>query len=93
MRSRWWERPLTLGVPQRLPVVSIVPEGPPQQVAWCGRNRIIRRWWGPERIETGWWRGPRIRRDYFRVELETGEWLWLFREQPSGVWRLQGVFD
>lgn len=90
---RWWERPLMLCPHRHAKVWSVVPNGPPQRVEWKHQMRSICRWWGPERIETGWWRAPHVRRDYYRVELETGEWLWLFREQPSGGWRLHGAFD
>jgi len=86
-----WERPFTLVVPSLLKVWSVVPDGPPQRVEWRGRLRAVLRWWGPERIETGWWRRPQSLRDYYRVELETGEWLWIFRAENR--WHLHGLFD
>lgn len=57
-------------------------------------NRVHRvaRSWGPERIETGWWDGPTIRRDYFRVETESGDLWWIFRDIKSGEWFLHGRF-
>nr|WP_143547823.1 DNA polymerase Y family protein [Rhodopirellula sp. SM50] len=48
--------------------------------------------WGPERIETGWWDGPTIRRDYYRIETETGNVWWVFRDLKSGEWFLHGRF-
>jgi protein ImuB len=33
---------------------------------------------GPERIETGWWDGGDIRRDYYVVELASGQRAWAF---------------
>lgn len=33
---------------------------------------------GPERLETGWWDGADIRRDYYIVELATGQRAWAF---------------
>lgn len=88
-----WERPLTLLLPAGIMVWSVVPDGPPQRVRWREQLRAVVRWWGPERIEAGWWRGRQCRREYYRVELETGEWLWIFRRRPEGDWVLQGVFD
>jgi len=48
--------------------------------------------WGPERIETAWWHGPTIRRDYWRIETETGLHFWIYRDLRSGQWFLQGEF-
>ena len=56
-----------------------------------GQQHRVTRSWGPERIQTGWWRGNYIRRDYYRVQTDTGRSFWLFRAQ--GRWFLQGVFD
>jgi protein ImuB len=86
-----WERPFILQAPSPLKVWSVVPDGPPQRVEWHRQLRAVVRWWGPERIETGWWSRQQCHRDYYRVELETGEWLWIFRTQ--GTWHLQGMFD
>ena len=48
--------------------------------------------WGPERIETGWWRGPTVRRDYWRVETDTGQQLWIYRDLKIRKWFLHGMF-
>jgi hypothetical protein len=29
-------------------------------------------------------------RDYFRVQDETGRWLWIYRQLPANAWFLQG---
>ena len=47
---------------------------------------------GPERIETGWWRGLTVCRDYWRVETETRQQFWIFRDLRSGEWFLHGEF-
>lgn len=88
------QRPMQLArEPQPLKMVSVVPNGPPLLFTWQGRqHRIVRRW-GPERIETGWWRGPFVRRDYYRVETDSGHWFWLFRHRGDGQWFLHGWFD
>lgn len=48
--------------------------------------------WGPERIETGWWRGSTIRRDYWRIETETNQQFWIYRNLRNRKWFLQGEF-
>ncbi|MEZ6097008.1 MAG: DNA polymerase Y family protein [Pirellulaceae bacterium] len=53
--------------------------------------QIVRNW-GPERIETGWWNGRTVRRDYWRVETNSGAHLWVFRELRSRRWFLHGAF-
>jgi protein ImuB len=59
--------------------------------AIAARLLVVRRW-GPERIETGWWRGQSTRRDYWRVEIKTGEQFWIYRDLRTGHWFLQGEF-
>ena len=72
----------------------------PTQVQLAGQVYSILCSWGPERIETGWWKGPSIRRDYYRVELNDGQWWWIFRSFPPAEsndrrssWMLHGYFD
>ena len=78
--------------PQALEVVCVAPDGPPQFV-WLenGRQRIVHHA-GPERIETLWWRGSSLRRDYYRVALESGSHLWIFRRLTDRRWFLHGLF-
>lgn len=86
-------RPLTLLSPPRpLEVVALAPEGPPLQFVYGGERQHIVRHWGPERIETAWWRGASVRRDYYRVETDSGERYWLFRELREWQWFLHGAF-
>ncbi|MEL7497212.1 MAG: DNA polymerase Y family protein [Planctomycetota bacterium] len=47
---------------------------------------------GPQRIETGWWRGRTVCRDYWRVETETGQHYWVYRDLRTRRWWLHGVF-
>ena len=74
-----------------LEVLALAPAGVPAQFCFRGQQYRVTRSWGPERIQTGWWRGNYIRRDYYRVQTDTGRSFWLFRAQ--GRWFLQGVFD
>jgi protein ImuB len=79
--------------PVALSVVSVVPDGPPISFQIAGESHRVARWWGPERIESGWWRGPSVRRDYYRIETETGLRFWLFRRLADGKWFLHGEFS
>lgn len=82
-----------LGVPRRIEVISIVPDGPPIRVTWRKTDYMISRFWGPERIETGWWRAPDVQRDYYRTEWEDGTHAWIFRDLRGGRWFLHGFFE
>lgn len=60
-------------------------------------SRVYRvlRCWGPERIEHRTPSVGREIRDYYRVEIEGGGWLWLFRQwrcAETETWFLQGRF-
>ena len=55
----------------------------------------VLRCWGPERIENRTPSVGREIRDYYRVEIEGGGWLWLFRQWRPGeaeIWFLHGRF-
>ena len=48
---------------------------------------------GPERLETGWWDGGDIRRDYYVLELATGQRAWAFCPPGErGPYMLHGWF-
>jgi protein ImuB len=84
--------PLILRRPTAVAVTSVVPGGPPLRLWWQDRDHVVRRSWGPERIETGWWRGRDVRRDYYLVEIDSGERFWLFRTLLAERWFLHGSF-
>ncbi len=79
--------------PIPLDVVACFPEGPPQRIFLPTGTATVARWWGSERIATGWWRKIDLRRDYYRVEIESGAHYWVFRRQDTGDWFLHGRFD
>ncbi len=86
-------RPLVLhSSPVALTAISVVPAGPPVSFHFGGQQNKVAFWWGPERIESGWWRGRSARRDYYRVETESGQRYWLFRRLTDGQWFLHGEF-
>ena len=66
---------------------------PPQRIGWGGRALRVTRAWGPERIETGWWREDDVCRDYYRVEIDSGQHLWIFRCLRTSHWFLHGFYD
>jgi protein ImuB len=87
-------RPLLLyPTPQAMEVVCVAPDGPPQFVWLDQRRERVARCVGPERIETLWWRGASVRRDYYRVAIEFGSHLWMFRRLKDGRWFMHGVFE
>lgn len=72
---------------------------PPQDFRWRGRRLRRVAAVGPERISPEWWLDdPAWRsgvRDYWRVEVDTGERLWLYFAHGgsmSGGWFCQGAF-
>ena len=72
---------------------------PPDRFRWRRRDLVTRVAVGPERLLPEWWlddpdwrTGPR---DYWRIETESGDRLWLFYAhggEMSGGWFVQGSF-
>ena len=92
-RFRKLPRPLRLEIkPLPVETLAVIPDGPPLQFRFDGDHRVVQAW-GPERIQTGWWRGRYVQRDYYRVETETGQRFWLFRQLGDDEWFLHGAFD
>lgn len=98
-----WPRPSRLlPSPEPIETLAVLPDQPPVVVTWRGKRRRILRADGPERIFGEWWIRPREMqavRDYFVVEDECGERLWVFRAGDgvdagtgSHRWFLHGVF-
>ncbi len=91
-------RPLRLlKTPVAIKVLDCFDSGMPSRFEVEQRVYCVRQSWGPERIETGWWQGPQVRRDYYRVELDSGAWWWIYRELgrsgPASIWRWHGQFS
>jgi len=55
-----------------------------------GRVRVAS---GPWRLEDGWWRDAPVARDYWDVEVVSGGIYRVFREQMSGNWFADGIYD
>lgn len=83
--------------PEPVEVVALMPDHPPALFIWNGRRHRVRAADGPACIFGEWWRsGGEVfhSRDYFRVEDEDGQRVWLFRAiAPDRMrWFIQGVF-
>ena len=100
---RGWPRPIRLLTkPERVTTLGLLPDYAPRAFTWRGERHQVIAADGPERIFGEWWkRDSEIHavRDYFRVEIETGERYWLFRSGDgeddrtgSRNWFLHGIF-
>ena len=98
-----WPRPVRLlRRPEPVFALTQLPDYPPTQITRRGRRHRIVAADGPERIFGEWWRRDEelhAVRDYFRVETEDGQRLWLYRtgdgENPDTGghrWFLHGMF-
>jgi protein ImuB len=86
---------------EEIRVLYAVPEGPPAQFVWRKQTHRVARHAGPERIAPEWWQdkpGTRLR-DYYKVEVESGQRFWLYREGLAEDgrggpprWFVQGLF-
>lgn len=89
------ERPTHLFTPEPIEVMALLPDKPPSMLLWRGRRCKVLTGLGPERICGPWWQRGMARvptqRDYFKVQEESGRWLWIFRENSR--WFVQGIFS
>ncbi len=98
-----WPRPVRLlHRPEPISALAQLPDHPPVAITWRGTRHRVVRGDGPERIFGEWWRRNSemvTLRDYFRVEIDTGERLWLYRTGDGEhaytgkhEWFLHGLF-
>lgn len=94
-------RPLVMLRPEpvEVPEIRELTRDLPARFRWRRRDFAVRMAAGPERLQPEWWfEDPDWRggtRDYWRVETEGGEKLWLFYGQGGAVteqWYCEGVF-
>ncbi|SFD01653.1 Y-family DNA polymerase [Tropicimonas isoalkanivorans] len=94
-------RPLLLFRPEPVHVEgeAAMPPRPPARFRWRRRELVVSGATGPERIAPEWWlEEPEWRsgvRDYWRVEVEGGERLWLFYAHGAALsagWFCHGRF-
>ena len=98
-----WRRPARLLLhPELIEAIALLPDRPPVSIVWRGKRRKVKRADGPERIFEEWWQRDAEMdavRDYFVIEDEFGERLWVFRsgdgvdpETGSHRWFCHGIF-
>jgi len=93
------DRPtLLLDRPERAEVMLMNPEGPLVTLTWRGVTRRVLTTVGPERVGRRWWHFAISRRslavrDYYKLQDETGLWLWAFRAMPSRRWFVHGLWS
>lgn len=93
-----WGRPSQLlDVPEPIQALALLPDNPPAELSWRQNKYRITRSIGPERISSDWWCAepdalPRAR-DYFKLQIDTGLWLWVFRRLPDHRWFLHGLWS
>lgn len=99
-----WQRPVRLlKNPEQIQAIALMPDYPPASITWRGKRHRVRRADGPERVFGEWWKLPselEAVRDYFAIENDDGERLWIFRsgdgvdpETGSHKWFIHGIFS
>ena len=89
-----WRRPMRLFHPAKpIEIQRLDANGSPVRMIYQGSPLSVAQAIGPERIDTGWWQGATQQREYFRVALSTGTWLWVYRDCRQQKWFLHGEFD
>ncbi len=89
--------------PQPISAIAMLPDKPPSQLTWQGQRLKVTSAEGPERICLEWWQhslstsqvtthGNHASRDYFRVQDQTGRWLWVFRDNAAKNWFIHGMW-
>ena len=86
-----------LARPESISVTAPVPDYPPMNFRHRGQLYKVIKADGPERIEQEWWLQQGEHRDYYCVEVETGQRFWLFRSghytgDKRNQWFLHGFF-
>ncbi len=87
-----------LDPPELVEVMFLQPEGPLAGLWWRGERWPIVTTVGPERIGRRWWQVGLSRhaldaRDYYKLQCESGLWLWAFRTRPKNDWFVHGVWS
>lgn len=90
------ERPsLLFYQPKPIQAMAVMPDSPPFWIKWQGKTCRVISGFGPERIAPEWWGGNDplfLTRDYFKIQLENGGWLWVFRELENSRWFIHGLW-
>lgn len=81
--------------PLPIKAMALMPDSPPKIIWIGGRERRVIGSLGPERISLEWWRDSNVsgHRDYFKLQDESGLWIWVYREGGSLRWFLHGIWS
>jgi len=74
------------------PATALPPRPKHEPDMWLRSYGAIVRMHGPSRVSGGWWI-KRIERDYYFIETQTGDILWVYYDRPRRKWFLQGMID
>ena len=82
---------------KEIEAISLLPDYPPHLLTWNGARYKVTSALGPERLTAEWWATSATtatagERDYFSLRLESGLWVWVYRENQTLRWFLQGVW-
>ena len=89
--------------PEEIMALAVLPDHPPRAFTWRGQRYAVACADGPERVRGEWWITDREKgkvRDYFILEVESGERFWAFRTgdglhaDTGGLkWYMHGKFE
>lgn len=89
-----WRRPMRLIHPTKpIAIEHFDANGLPSHIFFQNKSHAVQRAIGPERMDSGWWNGATQQRDYYRIELQSGAWLWIYRNRRDQQWAIHGEFD
>ncbi|MDC0358342.1 DNA polymerase Y family protein, partial [Oligoflexia bacterium] len=88
--------PFLFAHPEPATTMALLPDTPPSRITWRRRAYKILKGTGPERIFPEWWQADLKQqteeREYFKVQDETGRWLWIFRNRQTLKWFVHGIW-
>ncbi len=98
------ERPSKLfDTPHPVKAMAVMPDNPPFSITWKNKTYKITNGLGPERISGEWWNYRGVidgstakklpERDYFKVQIPSGLWLWIYREVENSRWFIHGAWS
>ncbi len=98
--QQWQLKPrpfFLLAQPEQIQVTAPIPDYPPMLFKHKNILHKITKADGPERIEQEWWLQEGLHRDYYCVEVESGNRYWVFRAghydaTQKVAWYLHGYF-
>ncbi len=84
--------------PQPASAIALLPDKPPSKITWKNETHLIKNGIGPERISSEWWKNNKKipERDYFKVQIPSGLWIWIYREINTASkhqWFVHGVWS